>query len=55
MSKLAVIKPHLTVSELQEGFRTCTNVIEKTPWQVILLRMQGRSTAEIAGSMRCNG
>jgi transposase len=48
MPKLAAVEPHLTVSELLERFRSCDDAGEKTHWQVILLRHQGRSTAEVA-------
>jgi len=46
--KKVAIKPHFTVSELSERFRTCNDAIEKTHWQAVLLRVQGRSTVEVA-------
>ena len=48
MSKLVAIAPHLTDSELKQRFRACDDANEKTRWQVILLRLQGRSTPEVA-------
>lgn len=48
MPRLSAVSPHLTIAELMEGFRTCDDVIEKIHWQAILLRVQGRSTAEVA-------
>jgi transposase len=48
MSRLSSIKPHLSVVELQERFRSCDQGREKIYWQVILLRAQGRSTNEVA-------
>ena len=52
MPKLAAVKPHLTVSELQEHFCACNDATEKIHWQAILLRLQGRSTAEVADICR---
>lgn len=49
MPKLVAVESHLTVSELLERFRGCDDASEKTHWQAILLRLQGRSTAEVAG------
>ena len=48
MPKLAAVKAHLTVKELRERFRVCDDAAEKIHWQAILLRKQGRSTAEVA-------
>lgn len=48
MPKLVGIEPHLSVWELQERFRVCDDATEKIHWQAILLRLQGRSTAEVA-------
>ncbi len=48
MPKLSRVEPHLTVEELQERFRTCADAVEKTHWQVIWLRAQGRSSKEVA-------
>jgi len=45
---LVAVKPHLSVAELQERFRSCTDANEKTHLQAILLRLQGRSTAEVS-------
>jgi transposase len=48
MPKLLFVHPHLTISALQERFRDCNDAAEKTRWQAVLLRAQGRSTAEVA-------
>lgn len=48
MPKLVAVERHLTVSELLERFRSCDDAAEKTHWQAILLRLQGRSTALVA-------
>lgn len=48
VSKLAKVKDHLAIVELEERFRTCTDAREKTRWQVILLRARGMGTSEVA-------
>jgi transposase len=48
MSALAPIASHLTVDELFERYRGATNVVEKTHWQVLWWRAQGRRTGEVA-------
>jgi transposase len=48
MSTLAALAPHLTVDELFERYRSCTNAVEKTHWQILWWRAQGRRTGEVA-------
>jgi transposase len=48
MRQHAAIKQHLMFRAVQKRFRECRDVMEKSHWQAILLRMQGRSTTEVA-------
>jgi len=48
MSHLTPIAPHLTVSELFERYRKSINPVEKTHWQVLWWRAQGKGTLLVA-------
>jgi len=48
MRQHAAVKQHLTLRAIQKRFRQCRDALEKIHWQAILLRMQGRSTKEVA-------
>jgi transposase len=48
MPVLAEVKPHLPLEELERQFRTSKHPVEKTHYQVIYLRAQGMTTAEVA-------
>ena len=48
MAILGTVADHLTIRQLRERFRRCKNTVEKAHLQAILLRYQGRSTAEVA-------
>jgi len=48
MPRLARIESHFTAGELLKRFRDCDDATEKIHWQAVLLRTQGRSTAEVA-------
>src|SRR5262245_66491032 len=44
----APLAPHLTVDELFTRYRQSTNAVEKTHWQILWWRAQGRGTQEVA-------
>jgi transposase len=48
MPGLAPLVPHLTVDELFARYRQSTNTVEKTHWQILWWRAQGRGTLEVA-------
>ena len=48
MPGLAALVPHLTVDELFARYRQSTNAVDKTHWQILWWRAQGRGTKEVA-------
>jgi len=48
MARLAELKPYLTVDELYERYRGSQSVFERTQWQILWWRAQGRGTNEVA-------
>lgn len=48
MSALSPVASHLTVDELFERYRRSTAAAEKTQWQILWWRAQGRGTSEVA-------
>ena len=48
MSALSPVASHLTVDELFERYRRSTDAAEKTQWQILWWRAQGRGTSEVA-------
>ncbi len=48
MPGLAKLEPHLTVDELRERYRQSSDGVEKTHWQILWWRAQGRGTSEVA-------
>jgi transposase len=47
MNRIKLI-PHLTLEELEAGYRQATEAIERTHYQIIGWLTQGKSTAEVA-------
>ena len=48
MPKTIEIAPHLSVAELAERYRRCSDAVERSHCQIIWLLAQGRSTLEVA-------
>jgi transposase len=48
MPGLAPLAPHLTVDELFARYRQSTSPVDKTHWQILWWRAQGRGTKEVA-------
>jgi len=48
MPGLAALAAHLTIDELFDRYRRSTDVVERTHWQILWWRAQGRGTTEIA-------
>jgi len=48
MAKRLTVRPHLSIEELEERYRRCKNVVEKSHWQVVWLKAQNFSTGEVA-------
>jgi len=48
MPGLAKLAPHLRVDELRERYRRSNEGVEKTHWQILWWRAQGRGTSEVA-------
>jgi transposase len=48
LSKHIQIAPHLSEEKLTEYYRKCTHPKEKIHFQVIILRLKGRTTKEVA-------
>ncbi len=42
---------HFTPNELHQHYRACTGSVERSHWQIIWLKSQGKSTPEIAASV----
>lgn len=53
MRKHGNVEAHLLVGEVEHRFRTCRDARVKSRWQAIWLRMQGRTTAEVAAIISC--
>jgi transposase len=48
MPRLTPLASHLTVDELFARYRRSTNPVEKTQWQILWWRAQGRGTQQVA-------
>ncbi|NES73084.1 MAG: helix-turn-helix domain-containing protein [Okeania sp. SIO2D1] len=48
MPRKLTIQPHLTLEELEMGYRQATSAIARTHYQVIWLLSRGKTTAEVA-------
>jgi Homeodomain-like domain len=48
MPKRTTIVPHLTVAELENGYRTCRDATERGRWLLIKLLAAGKTTAEVS-------
>jgi transposase len=48
MPGLTPLAPHLTLEELFTRYRQSTNTFDKTHWQILWWRAQGRGTKEVA-------
>lgn len=53
MSVLANLIEHLPIQEVQKQFQTCRDGRIKSRWQVIWLRMRGKTTAAVADIVGC--
>lgn len=53
MRKHGNLIAHLPLEEVEHRFRTCRDARVKSRWQGIWLRMQGRTTAEVACIISC--
>jgi len=48
MSRQLKLETHLTIEELEKGYRRAVDGRERSHWQMIWLLAQGKSTAEVA-------
>lgn len=48
MPKLTTIEAHLSLAELEQGYRNCQDLTEKTHWQVVWLLATSKRVAEVA-------
>lgn len=48
MPKLVTIQPHLSVEELEQRYRQCSELVESRHYQIIWLLAKGKTTAEVA-------
>lgn len=48
MPRRIQVENHLSVEQLGERFKVCSNPTEKTRWQMVWLIAKGRNTAEVA-------
>ncbi|NEP86878.1 MAG: hypothetical protein F6K18_08545 [Okeania sp. SIO2C2] len=48
MPRKLTIQPHLTLEELEMGYRQAISAITRTHYQVIWLLSRGKTTAEVA-------
>jgi transposase len=49
MPRRLVVAPHLALDELEQHYRTCRHVVERTHWHMVWLVAQGRAATEVAG------
>jgi|SRR5579883_974779 uncharacterized protein YerC len=47
MPKFVTIQPHLTIEELEQRYRRCSDLVESRHYQIIWLLAKGKTTAEV--------
>lgn len=48
MTRQVTIKPYLSLDELEARYRKAKDAVERSPWQMIWLLAQGKSTQKVA-------